>query len=249
MIEVEAQSPPAAPRLRRLRSTFGAIAGGLGVASVPPVLPDRSDMTRALAAVFKVLAIDLVIDIGAGSGAFGTMARAGGYGGHIASFEPVPSLFAGVEALAAADRRWEVSPVAIGAGAGTLPLNIMDLGAAAARRATITRRDVAMRSLDQVLPPLLARHDARRVFLNIDAPLREREILAGAEQSLGWIGAVQTRLGTTLKSDGMPHYLAILSLFEAKHFSPHRFFPLGEDLAGPVDFTCCLVSNAKNGTG
>jgi FkbM family methyltransferase len=245
MIEAETRaSPPAAPRLKRLRTTIGVFASGLGVAPQPKPSPPAAEMSGALANLFTTLAIDLVIDVGAGTGTFGTLIRAAGYTGPIASFEPIPSLFAALDALTASDDRWTASPVAIGATPGTLPLNVVDLGNAPVQRATITRRNVAMHRLDQIIPPLRARHDARRLFLNIDAPMRERDILAGAEQTIGRIAAVQTRLSTTLHSDGMPHYLAILSMFEARHFSPHRFFPLSEDLPGPTDFAACLVRQA-----
>jgi len=250
MIEAETRtSPQAAPRLKRLRTTIGVLASGLGVAPHPKPPPSAVEMSSALAHVFTTLAIDLVIDVGAGSGAFGTMIRSTGYTGPIASFEPIPSLFAALDALTASDDRWTASPVAIGATPGTLPLNVVDLGNAPMHRATVTRRDVAMHRLDQIIPPLRARHDARRIFLNIDAPMRERDILAGAEQTIGRIAAVRTRLSTTLQSDGMPHYLAILSMFEARHFSPHRFFPLSEDLPGPIDFAACLLRQTATNPG
>ncbi len=219
----------------------------------PPV--DHA-MASHLAALFKALAIDLVIDVGADQGQFGALLRdRAGYIGHIASFEPIPSLFTSLAKRVSADTLWHVEHAALGDAVGELPLNVIDLqnfrtsGQAtlashpAPKAARVSRQTVPIRPLDHVLPALRQKTGAKRIFLNLNAHAQGHAILRGSEQSLGTIAAIQTGLFIKRQFEGVPHYLGVLTYFQAKQFLPHQFWPAAADPATTPDrFDCCLIN-------
>ncbi|MDD2877725.1 MAG: FkbM family methyltransferase [Acidiphilium sp.] len=243
-----------------LKSTFGAMFDSLGYHLIANERMATADAATHLATLFATLRIDLVVDIGADSGQFGRFLRDDvGYSGRIASFEAVPANFTVLKAQAGPDELWDVEHTALGATGGELPLNVIELqsvravasvvpttlGRFSRQTARVRRETVPVRTLDEALSHLLVRHGANRVFLKLNARFRDRDVLKGAEKSLGKIAALQTELSTTRKSEGMPHYLAMLSYFEAKHFSPSRFFPIPpHTAAAPNGFECCMVNAA-----
>lgn len=253
-----------------LKATFGAMFDSLGF---PTVTTQRATATQRAAAtepaqyiagLFAAMKIDLVIDHGADSGQFGDfLRRQVGYAGPIASFEAIGVAFEALKARAAADDRWETEQASFGARGGELPLNVIDLknfratGGAAdgSRPATLCgaariRRDlVPVLTVDDVLPPLLARTGARRVFFRLGGLGDARDVLKGAERMLCQIAAIQTELSTSRKVAGMPHYLAMLSYFEAKHFTPNGFFAAHGPPPDEASFACCLVNTVHGKCG
>jgi FkbM family methyltransferase len=70
-------------------------------------------------------ATDVILDIGANIGQFAQCLRAGGYHGHIISFEPLSDAHATLVAAAAADPLWDVAErCAVGASDGWAEINI-----------------------------------------------------------------------------------------------------------------------------
>jgi FkbM family methyltransferase len=70
-------------------------------------------------------ATDVILDIGANTGQFAQCLRAGGYHGHIISFEPLSDAHATLVAAAAADPLWDVAErCAVGASDGWAEINI-----------------------------------------------------------------------------------------------------------------------------
>jgi FkbM family methyltransferase len=240
----------------RLKSTLNAIFDRVGYRRAATALPDERGTATDLATLFKTLKIDLVIDIGANRGAFGIFLREQvGYSGPIASFEPIPSLFASLEQRARTDPHWQVEHAAFGEAGGALPLNVIDLhnfrtasplpdrAEPNRQSARVSRTTVPVRTLDQILPALRLQTRAKHIFLKLNAHTQDRAILKGSEQSLTAMAAMQTELFTNRQFEGVPHYLGVLSYLQAKHFSPNHFVPAGtKSGAIPTSFTCCLVN-------
>jgi FkbM family methyltransferase len=90
--------------------------------------PIRPLLTRESLALVRILehhGITVVLDVGANVGQYATRLRHGGWDGRIVSFEPLPAAHAALSAAAADDPAWEIAPpVALGAEAGTVALNI-----------------------------------------------------------------------------------------------------------------------------
>ena len=87
---------------------------------VPAASPDAQ-----LAQVLSHFGIDLVLDIGANTGQYGTLLRELGYTGRIVSFEPLPTAHAALTSKTAADPAWAAAPrAAIGDSEGEITINI-----------------------------------------------------------------------------------------------------------------------------
>ncbi len=77
-----------------------------------------------IARLLDDLGVECVIDIGANVGQFGKRLRQTGFTRQIVSCEPVGDAFANLAAAAAADARWTVEQVAVGAEPGTLTMHV-----------------------------------------------------------------------------------------------------------------------------
>ncbi|MBC7633672.1 FkbM family methyltransferase, partial [Aeromicrobium sp.] len=68
--------------------------------------------------------VDLVLDVGASTGGYGTSLRSFGYTGQIVSFEPLAAAFAELSATVASDPLWTARNTALGAEPGEATINI-----------------------------------------------------------------------------------------------------------------------------
>lgn len=154
----------------------------------PPAVDDGPSLARLL----RRYEIDLVLDVGAYSGAYGSMLRRCGYEGRIVSFEPLREPRAELRLRAAEDPYWSVLPYALGDRAGSLTLNIAgDAGvsssvlpmlprhrAAAPHAAYTGTRSVEAHRLDALWEGVTA--PGERVFVRLAVQGYEREVLRGA---------------------------------------------------------------------
>ena len=160
-------------------------------------------------------AIDLVLDIGANEGQFGSELRAAGYRGRIVSFEPLADEYAALERRVGKDDRWECRRLAIGERSGAteihvsrnrqssslLPILERHLSALPSS-AYVGTETVEMARLDDLVDELLgADGDA---FLKLDAQGYEKRILAGAEATLRRCPLLETELSLVPLWEGQP---------------------------------------------
>ena len=86
---------------------------------------DNFQGNPALARILEHHGITVVLDVGANVGQYATRLRQAAGPGRIVSFEPLPTARVALEQAAAADPLWEVAPpMALGASAGTVTLNV-----------------------------------------------------------------------------------------------------------------------------
>lgn len=160
-------------------------------------------------------AIDLVLDIGANEGQFGSELRAAGYRGRIVSFEPLADEYAALERRAAKDDRWECRRLAIGERSGEAKIHvagnrqsssllpILDRHVdALPSSAYVGAETVEMARLDDLAGELIG--DDRRGFLKLDAQGYEERILAGAEATLRRCPVLETELSLVPLWEGQP---------------------------------------------
>ena len=169
--------------------------------------------------LLDALDVDLVLDVGANRGQFGTGLRELGYAGPLVSFEPAAGPRERLEDLAAADPAWSVRPWALGAASGVAELHAVDeeseLGSL--REASAfgrgwkdvlgrTRAErVDVRRLDAVWPDVGG--DARRVLLKLDTQGHDLEAFRGAGalvQPGGPVVALLTEVAVLPIYDGVP---------------------------------------------
>jgi FkbM family methyltransferase len=151
--------------------------------------------------------INTVFDVGANTGQFGRELRSqADYHGRIVSFEPLSDAYVRLVKAAAGYKRWDVAPrVAIGAGEGTVTINVaanslsssvlsmLDSHVQAAPESLYTGQEtVQLTSLDKVAPLYL--EDSSITFLKIDTQGYEGPVLAGATRTLTRLTGVQLEL-------------------------------------------------------
>lgn len=157
--------------------------------------------------------VDLVLDVGAATGGYGTQLRLFGYAGRIVSFEPMTAPFAELSATAAGDATWTARQAALGDEAGESVINIAtnsDSSSLLPMNSTHTdaapsvgivgTETVKVERLDDVIDEIAGPDD--RIFLKVDAQGFERQVLAGAEKTLARCQGLQLELSFVPLYDG-----------------------------------------------
>jgi len=156
--------------------------------------------------LFEFYSIDTVVDVGANVGQYAQgLRRDVGYTKRIVSFEPLSSAFGSLSANAKSDPNWEVFNFALGNANVAQEINISGNSqsssllemlpsheAVAPESKYVGREVVQVRTLDSVFGDLYTPGSV--VYLKIDAQGFEREVLAGARESLAHIVAVQLEM-------------------------------------------------------
>lgn len=185
--------------------------------------------------------IDVVFDVGANVGQFGTELRQIGYQGDILSFEPIPTAFAELRVVASRDARWATENVGLGEKAGELVLNVSRATvfssfvaqtsaaeAFASEAETATRIQVPVRKLDDYL----SHAQGRRAFIKIDTQGFEEQVLKGGDQMLELALGVQLEVPIVHLYEGVWRMEEALAFMREKGFVPAQFRPvniIGDD--------------------
>lgn len=175
--------------------------------------PDPSSYAAARQQLFTQLQTDLVIDVGANSGQYGTLLRENGFRGRIVSFEPLTAPFAALSAVAAGDENWDAHNLALGAedsmvtmnvaandGASTSVLPMLDTHRDAAPEAVYIGTESARQlTLDGCLAPR-----PRRGHLKVDVQGYEWQVLDGAPHTIAACRSIELELSMVPLYDGGP---------------------------------------------
>jgi FkbM family methyltransferase len=177
--------------------------------------------------LIDAVGINLIVDAGANVGQFAEKIRGLGYLGRIVSLEPIADLFLKLTAKAKDPRFWEAHNLALGERDGEAEFNVCVIpevssfltatGAATTGEWTATtRQTVRVRALDSLLPELKRADD--RIYLKLDIQGYERYALAGAEQALEEVLALE------LEASSIPLYEGEWLLPEMIHHLSHKGF-------------------------
>ena len=172
--------------------------------------------------------IDLVLDVGANAGQFGTDLRSMGYRGRIVSFEPLTSAHAQLLRAADGDQAWSVhARCAVGDRDDSVTINMAgnsvsssllpmtDTHESAARAsAYVGVEQVSLVRLDSVAEACLA--GARAPFLKIDTQGLEWAVLDGAPMLLPRLRAVLCELSLVHLYDDQHLWLDVIHRLEAE---------------------------------
>jgi len=213
---------------------------------------------RELRDLLEREAIDVVLDVGAHKGEYGSRLRDLGYRGRIVSFEPLQENADVIRAGARDDPDWEVRCTAIGSETGELPLRIAGKTDFSSLR-TVSEygrsdweaetevqdvRRVPVRRLDEVWSDCVegpARPDSPRIFLKIDTQGFEREVIEGAGNKLGEVRALQLEVPVRPIYEGAASYGELFRLLDDRGFVPVALFPFSRDDVGRVVEVDCLM--------
>jgi FkbM family methyltransferase len=180
--------------------------------------------------------VDVVLDVGANTGQYGTMLRDQGFAGRLVSLEPVAEAFAVLTGLAAADGGWEAVCVAASDVDGEITLNVTgdsrsssvlsrnERFADKAGWAPKESRRIAARRLDGLIDGLLA--PGERAFLKLDVQGYERHVLDGAGTALARFEALELELSVTPLYEGQPGLVEMLPLLAERGFRPVCLEPI-----------------------
>ncbi len=200
-------------------------------------------LAQHLIELFKRCRINCVLDVGANVGRYGTLLRNGGYHGRIVSFEPAAEPFALLEKASEDDPEWQTMPIGLGAKAESKVLNQMASSAFSSfhrpneygseRFSTVIRvrgtEEVAVTTLNQIWPDLVADITEPRVFLKMDTQGYDLEIFRGAGDVLKYVCGLQAEISLKPIYDGTPDLIETLTEFRDHGFEVTGFYPLTRD--------------------
>ncbi|MEO0557744.1 MAG: FkbM family methyltransferase [Bacteroidota bacterium] len=178
----------------------------------------------------------VILDVGANEGQFGLSVRKAGFAGRIVSFEPIASVFARLEAIAASDAAWEVHHTGLGdrdraetlhVASNTASSSLLAPGAALHEHASFIEfgdtEEVNVARLDSLFSDLVRPDDV--VTLKVDTQGYEQAVLNGAESVLDRIDTVLLELSWVPLYDEEPPAETIIAWMRERGFVPAYFAP------------------------
>jgi FkbM family methyltransferase len=186
------------------------------------------------ARLLRAYDIDLVVDVGANTGQYAAGLRAAGYGGRIASFEPLTGPQRVLAGATARDPQWESWRLALGARSGSADAHVSEdtrnssvlaVGERHLRAVPDSRivgsELVLMERLDSVWSRIVS--GARRPYLKIDTQGYELEVLRGATAVLGAVVLVEVELSLLPTYEAGPLFEHVVAFLAEHRFSPIAF--------------------------
>ncbi len=215
------------PLMPRYWIKRGFMAIGQDLQRYRPELHDSQRLSRYL----RDRDIATVFDVGANKGQFAQRLRAGGYRGRIVSFEPLPEAHAALAEAARGDADWLVAErCALGAARGEADIHVAGNSISSSLLPMLDRHArmfptsvyvgtarTPVATLDEFWPRYAAAPGGR-VALKMDTQGFEREVLAGARESLPGIELVHFEASLVPLYDGEPSFTAICQTLEADGF-------------------------------
>lgn len=186
---------------------------------------------------------DIVFDVGANIGQFGSELRHFGFGGDIISFEPLNGAHAELTRRASTDPKWHVHPrCALGQQAGTttihvagnlasssvLPMNDAHVDAAPTS-AYVGTESVDVQRFDTAAAAYLK--PGMKAFLKIDTQGFELPVLEGAGELLDRIDGILVEMSLIELYAGQTLWLDLMRWLEARGFG---LWTIGQGFIDPV---------------
>lgn len=149
--------------------------------------------------------INVVLDIGANIGQYGSEMRNLGFKGEIISFEPMKIAFEKLQKNASRDYNWKVFNYSIGERDGEAEINIAknsvssslldnlpQLTESAPQATFVEKETIKIKKLDSVFDSLDL--SGKNIYLKIDTQGYEEMVLLGAEKSLEFVTGIQIEM-------------------------------------------------------
>jgi FkbM family methyltransferase len=180
--------------------------------------------------------VEVVLDVGANAGQYGTMLRELGFRGRLVSLEPVAEAYAQLERRCAEDGAWEAVRVAASDIDGEITLNVtgdtrsssvLPRNERFADRpgwAPKESRQVPARRLDGLVGELL--RPGERAYLKLDIQGYERNVLDGAGDALGRFEALELELSVRPLYEGQAQLAEMLPMLAERGFRPVCLEPI-----------------------
>lgn len=203
--------------LRRFKEPLRSLADHLGYTIV------RKDFSTDFRSRLRAREnIDLVLDIGANQGQYGSSLRRAGYDQDVLSFEPSSEAYAALCLRAKRDSRWSARHCAVGPAAGLATLRLSANSVSSSLldmtplhiNAEHSSRPVAEEAVDVVTldDAAAAICYGKRVWLKIDAQGYELPILRGGMEVLKLCSVLEAEASVRCLYDGQSDFLELLGL-------------------------------------
>jgi FkbM family methyltransferase len=208
--------------------------------------------------LLRQLQVDVVLDIGANIGQYGTLLRKEGYRGDIHSFEPIASIFEMLKQTAEGDKNWFVHKMAMGDKEGQRTINIMESSDFSSflkpnefsehhreyglKSKIVAQENVVTSTVDAFVRARSDELRDKRILLKMDTQGFDHEVFKGALESMKQVVAIQSEISFIPIYEGMPTYLDSFRLYEQNGFRISGLYPVSrmENLA-LVEMDCVAV--------
>lgn len=239
-----------APRmpLRSAASFVRRVSDRLGYPVIPRWRLDKLEQSTHLRALFEMLGIDCVLDVGANIGQYHEFLRLHvGFAGSVVSFEPVREMFDGLRDAARRQPAWSVHQLALGEQDGDAEIRVMvertlssllppneeklrAMGYEKYLRETELARTerIAVRRLDAIFDEVVPA-GASRVFLKTDTQGYDMSVVRGATRCLHRLPALQVELPVREVYRGATDYLRSLAELDSLGYELTGLFPVQRD--------------------
>ncbi len=181
--------------------------------------------------------IDLVIDVGANLGQYGSLLRDLGYKNQIYSFEPIGEVFEKLQRRAAKNDKWEAFNNGVGSKSESLFINISENFVSSSLlqitdASTTAKPDTKFARQEKIsVITLDSFFKDRRIeswknpFLKIDVQGYEKQVIDGSLMILKNIAVLQIELSLIKLYEGSMLYKEVISLMEELGFYMYTIIP------------------------
>lgn len=217
--------------VKTLTRTARAVTRSCGV-DIVRFQPLTSTLLGQRNQIMRHAGINLVFDVGANVGQFGSELRLYDYHDEILSFEPQSGAYQQLRAAAAADAKWQVYNYAFGELPGTTTINLSQnshsssllpmLAAhleSAPESAYIGQEEIEVRTLDEFWQEHGTTYSDRTIMLKIDVQGFEKYVLAGAATFLPCVSLVQLEMSLVELYNDEMLYLDMMAYLNFLGFS------------------------------
>ncbi|WP_395052701.1 FkbM family methyltransferase [Flavobacterium sp.] len=155
--------------------------------------------------LIKSYNIDVILDIGANIGQYGSEMRNLGFKGEILSFEPMKNAFKKLQKNASSDSKWRVFNFSLGERNGETTINIAknsvssslldnlpQLIESAPDAEFVEKETIEIKKLDSIFDSLNL--SGKNIYLKIDTQGYEEMVLLGAEKTLDKVTGLQIEM-------------------------------------------------------
>lgn len=195
----------------------------------------REVVRMPMAHFLNYLKIDLVLDVGANVGQYGSKLRRLGYRSSIESFEPVSKAFSSLSQVAKHDGNWNAHNFALGDADTGADINISAFAPSSSflelsdnvKDAPIdldyvNSEHVQIKKLDSVFSKIAGTDN--NVLLKIDTQGFERNVIDGASNSLAKIAGVQMEVALVPHYEGESLIEDMIGIMRSHCFDPWWLF-------------------------
>lgn len=216
-----------------------------------------TQLSRRMKEIISRYEIDCVFDVGANEGTFAeSLRRDIGYAGWIISFEPLPDVAQKMQKLAAADPKWEVHTMALGAEPGSLPFHRMSSDVFSSFLApdssqpgkysdcnqVVSTEMVPVSTVELIWADVKKRLGVKRMLLKMDTQGYDLQVFAGAQKILSDIPALLSEMSCIRIYSGAPTFEEGLNVYKQAGYAPASLAPLSfDDSCAAIEFDILMV--------